>query len=298
MNLNTLWPTLMESVEPLSDFALDKAVAELELETGGMTWLWAICLFGAEPFSTTAYMRIRPYGSARVNETRFASAVRQGMLTVNSQNEYLPTEKGIQFVKKFLQVAEASIAHLRPMPIAGLQNVAGYGKRLAEATLATPEPPSKFGLIRYYKNLHPGQDASLPRLIVHYVGTLSQYRDASHLAAWQDHNLAGYVWSALTSIWRDEANTPEALHEEMGQTVFSRDEILGALHDLVNRGWIEEESEQYQTTTEGKRVRQKAEDLTDLHFFPPWVCLNETEQEDLLSLATQFRHGLKDITES
>ena len=297
MNLNTLWSTSMESIEPLSDLALDKAATELNLESGDITWLWAICLFDPEPFSTAAYMRIRPYGSARVNEIRFGSAVKQGILTVNSQKEYLPTENGKLITNKFLHTADVSIMHLQPIPTVELQKIADYTKRLVDATLAALEPPSKFGMIRYYKNVHPGQEAQLLRLILHYIATLSQHRDASHLASWQDHNMAGYVWSALTSIWRNEANTLDALQTEMGSSGFSRDEISLALRDLIKRGWIEEESGQYQTTTEGQRIRQDAEDLTDRYFFHPWVCLNETEQEDLLSLATQLRAGLKDSME-
>lgn len=293
MNLNTLWSTLMESIEPLSDLALDKAATELNLESGDITWLWAICLFDPEPFSTAAYMHIRPYGSARVNEERFGSAVKQGILIVNSQNEYLPTEKGRAVTNKFLQTADASIAHLQPIPIAELQKIADYGKRLVEASFAAPEPPSKFGMTGYYKNVHPGEDAHLLRLILHYVATLSQYRDASHLAAWQDHNMAGYVWSALTSIWRDEVNTLDALHEEMGSFIFTRDDISQALIDLASFGWIKENTSEYQLTTEGKRIREEAEALTNCYFFAPWVCLSEAEQEDLLSLATQLRDGIR-----
>jgi predicted transcriptional regulator len=288
----------MESVEPLSDFALDKAVAEMDLEPGWITWLWGYSLFGPESFSTAAYMRIRPYGSARVNEARFASAVRQGLLTVNSQNEYLLSEKGKHFMNRILQAANTSITHLQPIPIDDLQKMADYTKRLVEASLAASEPPSKFGTIGYHRNVHPGQDAQLLRLVLHYVATLSQYRDASHLAAWQDHNMAGYEWSLLTSIWRDEANTLEALHAEMGPSIFTRDEIFGVLADLLNRGWIEEESGQYQTTAEGKRIRQEAEDLTDHYFFHPWACLNEREQAELLGLAIQLRDGLKKSMET
>jgi predicted transcriptional regulator len=284
---------MMGAIEPLSNLALDQAAAELDLEPGWITWLWAFCLFGSDPFSTAAYMRIRPYGSARVNEDRFTSAVRQGILTANSQNEYLLTEKGKHFANKFLQAADASIAHLQPIPIAELQKIADYGKRLVEASLAAPEPPSRFAITRYYRNIHPGQEAQLLRLVLHYVATLDQYRGAAHLASWQHHNLEGCAWSVLTSIWRGEANTLDALHEEVGQPVFSREEILQALRDLVNRGWIEERTDKYQMTPEGQRIRQEAEELTDRHFFPPWACLNETEQEDLLSLATQLSAGLK-----
>jgi DNA-binding PadR family transcriptional regulator len=258
-----------------------------------MTWLWAIALFDAEPFSTAAYMRIRPYGSARMNTTRFASAAERNILSVNTQNEYQATDKGKELIVKFMRTADASITHLQPLSSAKLQKLADYGKRLVEASLAAPEPPSHFGMTRYYKNIHPGQDAQWLRLVLHYVASLSQYRDASHLAAWQDLNLAGHVWSALTSIWRDEANTLEALHTEMGASVFTRDEISGALHDLVNRGWIEEKAGAYQTTPEGGKLRQEAEDETDRLFFGPWACLTQTELEELSQLAGQLRDGLK-----
>jgi len=296
MNLNTIWSTLMEAIEPLSDLALERADAELNPEPGWLTWLWAICLFDPEPFSIAAYMRIRPYGSARVNEARFASAFKQGMLTVNSQNEYLLTEKGRHFVNKFFQVAESSIAHLQPIPTAELQKIADYGKRLVEASLAALEPPSKFGMISYYKNVYPGKDTQLPRLILHYVATLSQYRDASHLASWQDHNMAGYIWSALTSIWRNEANTLDGLHTEMGPSIFTREEILEALRDLTMRGWIKEEADTYQTTAEGEKIRQEVEDVTDRLFFIPWACLKETELEELLELSVQLRDSLNNST--
>ena len=293
MNLKTIWSALMESIEPLSDFALDKALAELNLEPGDITWLWAIALFEGEPFSTAAYMRIRPYGSARVNEARFVSAVKRNILSVNTQNEYQVTEKGKDLMVKFMRTADAAITHLQPIPIAELQKIADYAERLVEASLAALEPPSHFGMTHYYKNMHPGQDTQLPRLIVHYVGTLSQHRDSSHLASWQDHNLAGYAWSAFTSIWRNEANTFDALHKEMGASVFTREDISEVIHTLKQHGWIEEEADTYRTTAEGGRIRQEAEDVTDRLFFIPWSCLSESELEELFDLAKQLRDGLK-----
>lgn len=300
MNLNTIWSALEESYELLFTYAFhkfDERTAELGLELGWRTWIQAIWVFDSEPFSTETYMRFVSYGSERVNEARFAHATKQGFLAVHSENEYQSTEKGKHVAKQIAQKAEVSLVHLQPMPAAGLQKILGYGRRLIEACLAAPEPPSKFTITRYYQNMHPDQGASLLRLFVHYFATLDQYRGAAHLDSWQDHNLAGYVWSVLTSIWRDEANTLETLHEEMGASVFSRDEILGALQNLTKRGWIEEESRIYRTTPEGGRIRQEAEELTDRYFFPPWACLNETEQADLLNLATQLHAGLKDSME-
>ena len=99
----------------------------------------------------------------------------------------------------------------------------------------------------------------------------------------------------LTSIWRNEANTLDALHEEMGSSVFTREEVSQALHDLTTRNWIEENAGRYQTTVEGKRIREQAEKLTDRYFFRPWGCLNDTEEEDLQGLAIQLHDGLKGL---
>ena len=113
------------------------------------------------------------------------------------------------------------------------------------------------------------------------------------MASWERFNLKGYEWSTLTSIWRWEANTLDALHKEMGESVFTQEEILEALRNLIQRGWIQEEAGAYQSTPEGGRIRQEAEDETDRMFFGPWACLNQTELKELSQLAGQLHDGLK-----
>ena len=125
MNRNEIWSALIDGFAPLGFSAMEKTADELGLESGWLTWLWAIGLFDDESFSTETYMRIRPYGSARVNETRFTSAAIQGILSVSSKNEYLPTEKGRHIVSLILKAADESIVHLRPIPTAGLQKNSG-----------------------------------------------------------------------------------------------------------------------------------------------------------------------------
>ncbi len=293
MNLNTIWNSLVEGFYPLGNSEMEKTANELGVGDGWITWLWASWLFASEPFSTASFMRIRPYGSARVIEARFAEAARQGILSVHSEGEYQRAEKGKQVVDQIVQSAEEVIAHLQPIPPAELQKILNYTKRLVEATLDTPEPPSRFAILRYHKNIHIEQDMPLLRLLLHHVGSLDQYRGAAHIASWEAYNIKGYEWSAFTSIWRKEADPLDALHEEMGSSVFTREEILEALRDLAKRGWIEEEMGVYKSTTEGGRIRQEAEDMTDRLFFVPWLCLNESELEGLSSLASQLRDGLK-----
>ena len=222
MNLNAIWNSLVEGFYPLGNSEMEKTANELGVGDGWITLLWASWLFASEPFSAASFMRIRPYGSARVIEARLADAARQDILSVHSEGEYQCTENGKQVVDQIVQSAEEVIAHLQPIPPAELQKILNYTKRLVEATLDTPEPPSRFAILRYHKNIHIEQDMPLLRLLLHHVGSLDQYRGAAHIASWEAYNIKGYEWSAFTSIWRKEADTLDALHEDMCSSVFTR----------------------------------------------------------------------------
>jgi len=57
--------------------------------------------------------------------------------------------------------------------------------------------------------------------------------------------------------------------------------------------WRDEDSGVYQITSDGKQVRAEVEAETERLFFAPWSCLNESELEELSSLASQLWNGLK-----
>ncbi len=297
MNLNSIWTALDEGFDPLNEDAYSawqKIATEQGLEPGWITWVAALFVFGSEPFTTEEFMRLFPYGSAHVLRARFELAVSHGILSVNSENQYHATEKGMVWIKQMIHAAIKSIAHLQPIPPADLQKIVGYGKRLTEASLAAPEPPSKFGASHYFKNMHPDQDESLLRFFVHYFGTLDKYRGNAHLATWKHYNIEGNRWEVLSYIWRSEFNTLDKLYEELKFRGITRNEYAEILRELVERGWIEENAGEFQMTAEGKRIREEAEALTDRYFFAPWSCLNESELEELSNLSIQLRDGLNE----
>jgi predicted transcriptional regulator len=239
------------------------------------------------------FMRLFPYGSAGVLEARFRLAVQQGLLEAVSENEYRATRKGMDWIKQMIHAATAHLALLQPIPAADMQKIVDYGRRLSEASLASPEPPSKFGASNYYKNMHPDQDGPLLRFFVHYFGTLDKYRGNAHLETWKHFSVEGNRWEVLSYVWRGEINTLDKLFEELKFRGISRDEYAQILQELVERQWVEETAGVFQMTTRGKQIREEAEALTDHYFFAPWSCLSEAEQEDLLSLATQLSHGIR-----
>ena len=298
MNLNSIWTALEESFWPLNDDAYSvwqKIAAEQGLEPGWMVWLASLFVFGAEPFTTAGYMRLFPYGSAHVIESRLKLAVKNGILAASSENEYHATEKGMTWKNQMIHAAMALIAHLQLIPISDLQKIVNYLMRVTDASLAALEPPSQFGASHYFRNMHPGQDATMLRFFIHYFGTLDKYRGNAHLATWKHYNIEGNRWEAFSEVWGGKNNTLDKIFEELSFRGITREEYASILDELVQRGWIREDAGVYRPTDEGKRIREEAEALTDRYFFAPWNCLSESELDELSNLAMQLRDGLKKL---
>jgi hypothetical protein len=296
MNNNSIWSALEESFDILGDYgypATDKVADQLGLEPGWFTWVVAIWLFGSEAFTTLNFMHMFPYGSALVNEERFSSAVRRGYLISDGKNGYLTTEDGSLVGQKMWRAAGDSLTNLPTPPETDLQRLFGYLTRIADAALAAPEPPSHYYISHKRQNYGQyGTKRPLEDFVVCF-GVLSSYRDASHITAWQSHHLEGNRWEVLSFVWRGEINTLDKVFEQLSYRGISREDYAQILQELVRCGWMEENAGAYQLTAEGKRVREEAEALTDRYFFAPWSCLNEEELEDLSTLASRLRDGLK-----
>ncbi|MBV6391981.1 MAG: hypothetical protein KPEEDBHJ_01197 [Anaerolineales bacterium] len=295
MNLNSIWSALEKSFEELDEVvspAIVKFANEMNLPSGWGTWAIAIVLFPSEPISAAGYMKIFPYGLAKVIDARFASAA-QGEYLISNGDEYRVTEKGEAITLQGLQSFTDAVAHLQPIPPAKFQRLIDYLAKLSDASFAASEPPPKFSLSHYrnYKRTF-ASDAPLSRLFIHYFKELDFYRMDSHMAAWRSHNLEGNRWEVFSEVWGGKNNTLDKIFDELGFRGITRDEYASILQELVAHGWIEENAGVFQATAEGKRIRDEAEALTDKYFFAPWSCLNESELDELARLAGQLRDGL------
>jgi hypothetical protein len=295
VNPKAIWAVLEETFDTLGSYgfpAMARAAAELNLESGWFTWIAATWLFGSEPITTAAFMRMLPYGLARLNEERFASAVRQGYLLSDGENGYIPTAAGLRAAHKVWREAGDALMRL-PMPEAHQNPLFDYLARLGDASLSAPEPPPHFFIAHKRENYQRFEVVHPPERFVVLFGELAAYRDDAHMAAWLAYNIEGNRWELLTTIWRGEINTLDKLSGELSSRGITRDEYAHFLQELAERGWVDEDSGAYQLTAEGKRLRESAEALTDRYFFAPWSCLNESELEELASLASQLRDGLE-----
>lgn len=299
MKTKATWSVLEETFDTLGGYgfpAMGQAAAELNLEPGWFTWIAAIWLFGSEPITTANFMRMLPYGLTRLNEERFVSAVRQGYLASDGQNGYTPTEAGTRAAQKVWRDAGDALTHL-PMPQEQLERFFDYLARLGEASLSAPEPPPHFFISHKRENYRRFGIVYPPERFVVLFGELAAYRDDSHIATWQERSIEGHAWEALTHLWRKQTSvSADTLFEELGHRNIPREVYAQDLGELASRGWAQDEAGEYRITTEGKRIRDEAEALTDRYFFAPWACLGEAEQGDFLSLATQLRDGLTKST--
>ncbi|MCC6567811.1 MAG: hypothetical protein IT315_01090 [Anaerolineales bacterium] len=299
MNLKSIWSTLEESSEILfGNYAFpaaDKAAEELSLPANFYNWVMAIWLFDAESFTIAQYMRYFPYGLARVNDERLTIAVQQGYLASDGQGKYRATEIGRTSALRLMQAGDEVMAALTPMPKESLRALGNLLARISGAALDSPEPPAHV-LIKAKLDLYQraGAFAVFEGAIAHCL-LLEGRRDDCYVATWSARGVEGHAWEALDFLSQNNALTFADLHEKLSRRGVTEEVHAGDVRELVRRGWAEESSGVVKATEAGKQVRAEVEAETERLFFASWSCLNESELEELASLASQLRDGLKKL---
>lgn len=296
MNNHSIWSVLEESYDILGDYgypAMDKAAEGLGLGSDFFTWVAAIWLFGAETFTTADYMRMFPYGLARMYEECFASAAQKGYLISYGNGKYTRSEKGLETAQKIWHASGDALADLRPISAEQEQRLFGYLARLIEASLATHEPPSHFNLSHKHENYRPHETKYPQSVFVIRVVELSAFRDDMYIAGWSAHGLQGHAWEVLDLLSQKDTLTFNDLHDKLSRRGVTREAHAEDVMELAQRGWVEEDSGKIQITSAGRQARVEVETETERLFFAPWSCLNESELEELASLAGELREGLR-----
>ncbi len=296
MNLQTVWSLLNEAYEPLDEYPMTATMnvaAELNLPAGWFTWMTAGVMLGGDGITAEKYMRLFPYGLAETHEGRFASAVQQGYLTVNDKGEYRLFNSGTDVVQKILYLLDVSVDHLHPMPTERLQILVDTLKRLADESFAVPEPPAKWLISSKRRYLPPADGSCLLRYLIYYYDQIAAYRDDVYVAMWSAHGVKGHTWNVLDQLIQGDALTFGDLYEKVKGRGITEEVHAADVQELARRGWAEESSGVVKATEAGKQVRAEVEAETERLFFAPWLRLNESELEELASLAGQLRDWLK-----
>jgi len=295
MDTTTVWAAAMEAIGALARHyrpEMERAAAELGLgEFAGL--LFTALTFEPEPISAARLCIRSPYTSERFYNGNLTGAAGLGLLcpAAQEENAYQLTETGKASMKLMMVAVYARMAEQQGLPTSELERLAALLHRLVEASLAAPEPPGKWS-ISHSRRIDPGDKAPAMVRIDQYISDLAGYRDDSHLAAWQQHNIAGHIWEAFTFVWRGDMTNLDALSNELARRGHTREEYQQALEELVGQGWLTEGAGEYQVTPSGSAIRQEAEDATNRYFFAPWSVLSQEELEELHTLLQGLRDGL------
>jgi hypothetical protein len=113
--------------------------------------------------------------------------------------------------------------------------------------------------------------------LFHAVGLLREFRGDGHVAALVVEGIGG-LEAGVLHVAQGDAWTREPLRKTRGWTTEQWDAAVAGLQD---RGWLDAEA---QLTDEGRAVRQRLEDRTDVLALAPWERLGEERCSRLRAL--------------
>jgi hypothetical protein len=290
-----LWPRIWDALDALTAHygpAIDDAASDLGIPHGEWYgWLMAAHVFEPEPISASRLHVRSAYTAPRKLEAALEKGATLGLLKPCAPGEYQLTPTGRAGVQRLIDTARGVMGQLQPLPDEDLLRLAGLLQRLVEASLAAPEPPGKWCL-RIERHYDPGVAAPVMHRLDQHLSDLLAYRDDSHLAAWQRHDISGQAWEAFSLVWRSPALSVTEVSEKLARRGYTEADYASALEQLAERGWIEEDTNGYWTTAAGDAIREEVEALTNQYFYRPWGRLDAGEILELTSLVDQFTKAL------
>jgi hypothetical protein len=282
------WSELSSRFEPI----VDRFVTESGLDTRDWSLMLAALTF--EPDTTTpAHLMVRnPYSAAESYHSRLEKAFEMGYLTEIRTGEFCLTSLGRAETNHFITELRKAMVDADPLPADDSNRLALLLEKLVRSCLGTPPPPQIWS-IRLSQRLMPSMHPPMP-YIEQAFSCLAAYRDDAHLAAWQKSDLTATSLEALTYLWRDQADTFNALIGGLAHRGHSRQVYWDALTDLENREFIKIHKDRLEITESGRQFRQQIETETDHYFYKPWDVLSNTHKNEMEEILLQMRDNLKE----
>ena len=258
------------------------AIDALAAERGIPLALHDYAELGLDTLSVAEALRRDPYARPEGFAREFARLAGEGWLeAVEDGGDALATRYVVlpharEAVRALGEAGDARAGELVTMPDAGLARIHELLARIADANLAAPEPPARWGAERRFRTA--SADTPLPGRIREAALDCLAYRDDVHLAAWSAHAdpaTEGGLWNAFSHVWAGEARTAEAIASAAAFRGYDAAFYARALADLEARGWLAAHDGAYHATAEGQALRDAVEGQTDAWFFAPWAVLGD-----------------------
>jgi DNA-binding PadR family transcriptional regulator len=292
----SFWQLLLDVGQAISQYYLpvmDQKAVEYGLSNGDSWLLLPALSFEPHPISPER-LRIRsPYTSREKYAAGLKKLAEKRFLVAVNSNDgiYQLTSLGREATFNIIGAAYSKMETLQPLNPKELESLANQLWELVAVCLDEPEPPGKWS-VTHSRQLDPGECAPVIVRIDQYLSDLYAYRDDSHLAAWEIHDINAHGWEMATLLWQTGPQTLAELSQRLVHRGFSFDEDRQALDNLVQKDWVDSEGEVYYLTRLGKVVRKAAEAETDRIFYRPFACLSAEEIAELEKQLTRLKTAL------
>ncbi len=299
MDTTKLWELASETMYAFGPFYQEAMFAAIQ-ETGAPNeWFPLSHARGADPnpLSLVRMTELNPYTAPGRHLTNLTVLADLDLLETVNGEAFRLTTKGRKAIEAVFQSAHEALK--KPLPVSNevLNQIADLLERIVKAAQEGTEVKSKWALA-YSRWTDPGKAGTPAGRVDQYLTDLSRFRDDAHLAAWTPHMVSGPAWEALTFLWQEEINSPEAAAERLPFRGHEVTTYQQAFETLAAKGWIEAAAEggTFQLTDLGREVRETAETETDRLFYAPWAALKAEEQALLEKLFKKTIQKLKAST--
>ena len=289
----------------LWDVALDVQLAlgatyrpaneSINQETGLEQFVWNQLLtalsYEPEAISTAQLRKRNPYSAPSLSDQRLEALRARGWLEAQPPAEFRLSESGRAQAQSILRTLRGHHATIQPLPASEMDAIEELLSRMVTAADSAATPPGTWCLTRA-RRLSPPDGAAQTTKVDYYLSCLNAFRDDSHLAAWQAHEVTGEEWELFTSIWRGERKTLEELSTELAFRGQASEVYQAALNHLAVRGWVAESDGAYSLTADGKTLRDQVESTTDQFFAEAESALTEPQAQELSALLAKLLAAL------
>lgn len=196
-------------------------------------------------------------------------------------DEYTLTDEGREVITQLMNQRTTMFANFAPIPADELSKLVDYSHRIFAAALDSDDEQMTWCL-RYSQRRKPDDSASATAKLIHAGSDFNAWRDDSHMAAYGEQGIDGMTWEAFSYVGAGKAQTAADLFDQLAYRGWTVGEWQTALNCLADRGWIIEDESSYQSTEQGKTIRQAVEAKTDDLFYAPWTVLSQDEQVEYI----------------
>ncbi|MBC7872026.1 MAG: hypothetical protein H7Y09_14365 [Chitinophagaceae bacterium] len=298
MDRSEIWSMGADTIKAF--FPVYRLALQAVLRASGIEKEWII-LFHVrgsepEPFTSARLLRLWPYTSEQTRINSLQVLLNKDFITSTDDHYYRLTAQGYRASDHIIRMVQRELGKSRLMNSVDSKYLASLLWRLVQAVHHINEPSDKLAF-RSNRWTDLGVNAPPITRIDQYLTDLGRFRDDCHFEAWQQHQIEGYIWDALTAVWRGEAFTASALATTLAYRGISTETYVTALDRLIELGWVENDGKPglVRITHEGCIIRQQAESRTNTLFFAPWSVLSSAEITDMQDILTHLLTTLKQI---